>query len=110
MSSLIEQIEAAYAARSMRQVTVPEWGITFNVWPMTIKQMSLIQAESDPFMRALKAIQVRGKTESGLQILDAATVERLANRGTGPFGPDVVFRVAREIMADDVSAEEVAKN
>jgi hypothetical protein len=110
MPSLIEQIDAAWERRERREVDVPEWGVKFCVWPITLKQLSLIQGEADPFLRALRIIQVRGKTESGLQMIDQATYDKLAQRGVGPFGPDVVVRVAGQIMADTPSAEDVAKN
>lgn len=110
MSGFSRRVEQAYAGRVTRTVQVPEWDMTLHVAPLTILQLKRIQAEDDPFMRAARIVQVRGKTEQGLPAFDEQDFETLCSHGVGDFGPAVVARVAGEIMADLPTAEAAEKN
>jgi len=110
MGAFGKRVEAAYASRPIRQVTVPEWELTLHIAPLTILQLKRIQAESDTFARAVRIIQVRAKNEQGLPMFDEQDFDLLCSHGVEQYGPAVVARVAGEIMADLPTAEAVEKN
>ncbi len=113
MSAFRERVQAAWKARGCRVVRVPEWDLDLTVFPLTIGQISAINAETDPIRRAARIIQVRAKTPDGSRLLDDLDLEELCSYGINAFGPSVVVRVAGEIMADfsaPAPAEEAEKN
>lgn len=100
MSGFADKVEKAYAGRQARVIRVPEWDLDLYVYPVTIGQISKINAEEDAVRRAARIVQVRGKTAEGKPALDENDLETLCMRGVGPYGPQVIVRVAAEIMAD----------
>lgn len=111
MSAFAKAVQDGYAARTVRTVTVPEWdGMTLYVSPVTILQLQKIMAETDSFRRAARIVQVRGKREDGQSAFDEDDFNALCAYGVGKYGPDVIARVAAEIMADVPTSEETAKN
>lgn len=110
MGAFGKRVEQNYASRAVRQVHVAEWDLTLHVAPLTILQLQRIQSEADPFRRAARIVQVRGKDEKGLPLFDEQDYDLLCSHGIGPYGPAVVARVAGELMADLPDAETVEKN
>ena len=103
MSTFGDKVRAAYGARQARVVRVPEWDLDLHVWPVTIAQVTRINAETDSIRRAARIVQVRGKSATGEALISDADFEELCSFGMGPFGPQVVVRVAGEIMQDWVA-------
>lgn len=110
MSEFAKRVESAFKSRSVRTVEVPEWGLTLHIAPVTILQLQKINGESDIFRRCARILQVRAKNEQGLPLFDEQDYEMLCSHGIGEYGPDVVVRVAAEVMNDLPHAEDVAKN
>jgi hypothetical protein len=106
VSGFADKVERAFAARVARVIVVPEWDLELHVFPVTIGQISKINAEEDSLRRAARIIQVRGKNADGRPVLDDADFEAMCMKGIGPYGPQVVVRVAAEIMADFASAND----
>lgn len=111
MGKLADEIQATFAARGSRTVTVPEWnGRVLTVFPITIGQLTKIQGESDNFRRAARIIQVRAKNADGSAMFDEVDLETLCSHGVNAYGPVVVVRVAGEIMADAPQEEAAEGN
>lgn len=106
MSAFGDKVQKVHEARVARVVRVPEWDLDLYVFPLTIGQLSAINTEADPFRRAARIVQVRGKRPDGAPLLDAGDVDALCSYGIAAYGPTVVVRVASEIMADDAEAPE----
>lgn len=111
MGKLADEVQAAFQARGSRTVTIPEWGNrVVTVFPITIGQLTKIQAETDDFRRAARIIQVRGKNADGSAMFDEVDFETLCTHGIGQYGPKVIVRVAGEIMADIPAGEAAEGN
>lgn len=110
MSAFAAKVEAAYAASVAREIRVPEWELTLHIRPLTIAQLARIQSEDDMAKRAVRVIQVRGRDSQGRAVLDEADFIALCTNGVGPYSPEIIGRVAREIMDDMPDAETAEKN
>lgn len=111
---VIKRLEQAYAERKCTAVKVPEWGVEFNVYPLTLGQLARIEEEPDAFRAAVRTIVVRARDADGLPLFSEEFFEKVLGRGVGPFGPKVILRIRREIDAADVdlpaSEEDAVKN
>lgn len=109
MSALARKINANFAARKSRVVTVPEWGVDIHVFPLTLGQLSRINEEKDPMKRLVQIILVRSRKEDGTLLFDAEDAEALMAEGVGPYGPDVVMRVCAEMGVGEFANEAAAE-
>lgn len=114
MGKLSDRIEQNFRQASAKPVVVPEWGLTIYVFPLTLGQLSKIDAEEDPFKKAVRAIVVQAKHEDGSPMFDEEDYSKLLSHGMGPYGPAVISRVRLEISNLSASApmdsEEAEKN
>lgn len=110
MGKLAAQIEKAFDRKKLRAVPVPEWDMTLYVYPLTLRQLSVINAEKDNFSRIARQLVVRAKDADGAPLFDEEDFEKLCSHGMGPYGPEVVARVVVAMQAGDESAEDAEKN
>lgn len=110
MGKLAAQIEKAFDRKQLRAIPVPEWGLTVYVYPLTLRQLSIINAEKDSFSRIARQLIVRAKDAEGAPLFDEEDFEKLLSHGMGPYGPEVVARVVTAMQAGDAPAEDAEKN
>lgn len=110
MGKFADQVQANFATREAKVIEVPEWSMSLTVFPLTIGQLTDIEKEQDLYRKAAKIVCVRARTPEGRPLFDAEDFEKLCTHGVGPYGPEVVARVAGEMMEGTPTEEDIEGN
>ncbi len=109
MGVLSTRIGRAFKERPHRIVRVPEWDLEIYVYPLTLGQLSRINAETDMMKRLIETLLIRARDKDGELLFDREDADALFSQGVGPYGPDVLIRVVSELgdvaFADEAQVE-----
>lgn len=109
MSKFADKVAVHYQGKQMKPLEVPEWGLTLYIGPLTVGQLIEINKPNDPFHRTVKQITIRAKDAEGFPLFDTEDESKLITHGIGPYGPEAIVRVARQIQAMDGEQPEEKK-
>jgi len=106
MSKISERIRAHAQAITRRKLTIPEWGIDCEIWPLTVedRNMQMKVHQTDPYLSFLEVVVAACRDENGRRIFDPQ--DKLTMRKEAD--PSVVERVAIEVLAPYIKIEDTA--
>lgn len=91
-----------------REISVPEWGMTFYVGPLTVGQYERIAKTETDSEQNRMIILACAKDESGRPALDAKDQEELARYGTTKIVPRVALAIMEAAKAIEGTEEKKA--
>ena len=106
MSKISEKIRAHAQSITRRKLTIPEWSIDCEIWPLTVEDRNTQMKvhATDPYLSFLEVMVAACRDENGRRIFDPQ--DKLTMRKEAD--PQIIERVALEILAPYLKTEDNA--
>jgi hypothetical protein len=106
-NSIAERIREHAKMRDKRDLSIPEWGVTCTVYPLTVndRNTQLKTMQTDPYFAFVEVIATSCRDENGKRIFGPS--EKLAMKMEGD--PAVIERVALFILEPYLQGEKAGE-